>query len=205
MGSILVKTSLKIAFCGAEPWTNSMRAEIENAFHIDAIDAYGLSEVIGPGVASNASKKKRVPIFGRIIFIPRSSILSPAKFCGTANLGRSCLRPSLRRLCRSSGTELEILRVYCRDRYAPCVEWRKLLVGRMTCSSSAASMFFQHRLKSRYCDARASGHISSSNYAVTDAWTACTCERKHGRATPMKMREQRKVSYSCPTFETQSV
>src|SRR5271170_2595231 len=142
-------------------------------------------KLLDPEWHANASKKKRVPIFGRIIFIPRSSILSPAKSCGTANLGRLCLRPSLRRQCRSSGTELEILRVYCRDRYAPCVEWRKLLVGRMTCSSSAASMFFQHRLKSRYCGVKELGHISSSNYAATDAWTACACERKHGQATPM--------------------
>lgn len=52
------KTSLKIAFCGAEPWTNSMRAEIESAFDIDAIDTYGLSELIGPGVASECVETK---------------------------------------------------------------------------------------------------------------------------------------------------
>ncbi len=53
------RTSLKLAFCGAEPWTNSMRAEIENAFDIDAIDAYGLSEVIGPGVACECIETKK--------------------------------------------------------------------------------------------------------------------------------------------------
>jgi phenylacetate-CoA ligase len=52
------KTSLKIAFCGAEPWTNSMRAEIENAFDIDATDTYGLSELIGPGVATECIESK---------------------------------------------------------------------------------------------------------------------------------------------------
>ena len=53
------KTSLKIAFCGAEPWTtNSMRAEIEGAFNIDAVDGYGLSELIGPGVASECIETK---------------------------------------------------------------------------------------------------------------------------------------------------
>jgi phenylacetate-CoA ligase len=51
-------TSLKIAFCGAEPWTNSMRTEIEDAFDIDAIDTYGLSELIGPGVASECVETK---------------------------------------------------------------------------------------------------------------------------------------------------
>jgi len=45
------KSSLKIAMCGAEPWTNAMRDEIEAAFDIHAIDNYGLSEVIGPGVS----------------------------------------------------------------------------------------------------------------------------------------------------------
>jgi phenylacetate-CoA ligase len=52
------KTSLKIAFCGAEPWTNSMRAEIESAFDIDAVDTYGLSELIGPGVATECVETK---------------------------------------------------------------------------------------------------------------------------------------------------
>ena len=52
------KTSLKIALCGAEPWTNEMRREIENAFDIDAVDTYGLSELIGPGVASECVEAK---------------------------------------------------------------------------------------------------------------------------------------------------
>jgi phenylacetate-CoA ligase len=45
------KSSLKIGIFGAEPWTNAMRAEIEQTFDMDATDIYGLSEVIGPGVA----------------------------------------------------------------------------------------------------------------------------------------------------------
>jgi phenylacetate-CoA ligase len=52
------KTSLKIALCGAEPWTNAMRAEIESAFDIDAMDTYGLSELIGPGLASECIETK---------------------------------------------------------------------------------------------------------------------------------------------------
>jgi phenylacetate-CoA ligase len=52
------KTSLKIALCGAEPWTNSMRAEIEGAFDIHAVDTYGLSELIGPGMASECVETK---------------------------------------------------------------------------------------------------------------------------------------------------
>jgi phenylacetate-CoA ligase len=45
------KSSLKFGIFGAEPWTNAMRAEIEATFDMDATDIYGLSEVIGPGVA----------------------------------------------------------------------------------------------------------------------------------------------------------
>ena len=44
------KTSLRIAICGAEPWTEGMRAEIERRMGVRAVNIYGLSEVIGPGV-----------------------------------------------------------------------------------------------------------------------------------------------------------
>ena len=63
--------SLKIAMCGAEPWTNAMRAEIEDAFDLHAIDNYGLSEIIGPGVSVNASRARMGRTSGKIIFIPR--------------------------------------------------------------------------------------------------------------------------------------
>jgi phenylacetate-CoA ligase len=52
------QSSIKIAMCGAEPWTNAMRAEIEDAFDMHAIDNYGLSEVIGPGVSCECIEDK---------------------------------------------------------------------------------------------------------------------------------------------------
>lgn len=52
------ETSLKIGIFGAEPWTEAMRREIEEAFNIDAVDIYGLSEVIGPGVANECVETK---------------------------------------------------------------------------------------------------------------------------------------------------
>jgi len=52
------KSSLKIGIFGAEPWTNAMRAEIEGAFDMDATDIYGLSEVMGPGVAQECVETK---------------------------------------------------------------------------------------------------------------------------------------------------
>ncbi|MEJ1974660.1 MAG: phenylacetate--CoA ligase PaaK [Acetobacteraceae bacterium] len=51
-------SSLRIGLFGAEPWTNAMRAEIERAFAMDAVDIYGLSEVIGPGVAQECVETK---------------------------------------------------------------------------------------------------------------------------------------------------
>jgi phenylacetate-CoA ligase len=51
-------SSLQIGLFGAEPWTNAMRAEIERGFDMHAVDLYGLSEVIGPGVASECVETK---------------------------------------------------------------------------------------------------------------------------------------------------
>jgi len=51
-------SSLKVGIFGAEPWTNAMREEIENAFDMHAVDIYGLSEVIGPGVANECVESK---------------------------------------------------------------------------------------------------------------------------------------------------
>jgi len=50
--------SLRIGICGAEPWTEAMRSEIEARMGIDAVDIYGLSEVMGPGVASECVETK---------------------------------------------------------------------------------------------------------------------------------------------------
>ena len=52
------ESSLKIGIFGAEPWTGAMRQEIEAAFGMDAVDIYGLSEVMGPGVASECVETK---------------------------------------------------------------------------------------------------------------------------------------------------
>ncbi|WP_405522401.1 phenylacetate--CoA ligase [Streptomyces canus] len=51
-------TSLRVGIFGAEPWTEEMRREIEERFAIDAVDIYGLSEVIGPGVAQECVETK---------------------------------------------------------------------------------------------------------------------------------------------------
>jgi phenylacetate-CoA ligase len=65
-----VSTSLEIGIFGAEPWTDQMRAEIEQRCHIDAVDIYGLSEVMGPGVAQEAAATKDGPHIWEDHFYP---------------------------------------------------------------------------------------------------------------------------------------
>ena len=64
------QTSLRIGIHGAEPWSNEMRREIETMFGIDAVDIYGLSEVIGPGVASECVETKDGPTIWEDHFYP---------------------------------------------------------------------------------------------------------------------------------------
>ena len=52
------QSSLETAIFGAEPWTNAMRQEIEQAFDMHAVDIYGLSEIMGPGVANECVETK---------------------------------------------------------------------------------------------------------------------------------------------------
>ncbi len=64
-------TSLRVGIFGAEPWTDDMRRELEQQLDIDAVDIYGLSEVIGPGVANECVETKMGHTSGKIIFTPR--------------------------------------------------------------------------------------------------------------------------------------
>lgn len=52
------KSSLSVGVFGAEPWTNAMRLEVEAAFDMHAVDIYGISEIIGPGVANECVETK---------------------------------------------------------------------------------------------------------------------------------------------------
>ena len=52
------QSSLRVGIFGAEPWTNAMREEIEQAFDMHAVDIYGLSEIMGPGVANECVETK---------------------------------------------------------------------------------------------------------------------------------------------------
>src|SRR5579863_10539575 len=69
-------TSLRLGLFGAEPWGEGMRAEIESAFDLDACDIYGLSEVMGPGVAQEFARTKEGPTIWEDHFI--AEIVDPA-------------------------------------------------------------------------------------------------------------------------------
>ncbi|MCA0928108.1 phenylacetate--CoA ligase PaaK [Ruegeria profundi] len=70
------KSSLKVGIFGAEPWTDAMRAEVEAAFDMHAVDIYGLSEIMGPGVASECVETKDGPVIWEDHFLPE--IIDPA-------------------------------------------------------------------------------------------------------------------------------
>ncbi|HEV7713626.1 MAG TPA: phenylacetate--CoA ligase PaaK [Asanoa sp.] len=63
-------TSLRLGILGAEPWTEDMRREIEERLGIDAVDIYGLSEVMGPGVANECVETKDGPHIWEDHFYP---------------------------------------------------------------------------------------------------------------------------------------
>ena len=73
---------LRVGVFGAEPWTENMRREIEDKLRIKAIDIYGLSEVIGPGVASECLVQEGLHI-NEDHFYPE--IIDPVNIAGPAS------------------------------------------------------------------------------------------------------------------------
>jgi phenylacetate-CoA ligase len=69
-GMVPAESSLRIGIFGAEPWTNDMRCAIEQRMGLDAVDIYGLSEVMGPGVASECVETKDGPTIWEDHFYP---------------------------------------------------------------------------------------------------------------------------------------
>jgi phenylacetate-CoA ligase len=74
-GLSAAESSLRIGIFGAEPWTNDMRQVIEKRMGIDAVDIYGLSEIIGPGVANECVETKDGPTIWEDHFYPE--IINP--------------------------------------------------------------------------------------------------------------------------------
>ncbi len=64
------ESSLSVGVFGAEPWTDAMRKEVEAAFDMHAVDIYGLSEIMGPGVANECVETKDGPVIWEDHFLP---------------------------------------------------------------------------------------------------------------------------------------
>jgi len=69
------KLALRCGIFGAEPWTSAMRDDIEKRMHFDAVDIYGLSEVMGPGIAQECIESKDGPVIWEDHFYPE--IINP--------------------------------------------------------------------------------------------------------------------------------
>src|SRR6266446_5169322 len=96
------QSSLKIGIFGAEPWTNAMRAEIEQAFDMDVTDIYGLPEVIDPGTGAVLPDGER----GELVFTSLTKQAFPIIRYRTRDLTRllpGTARPGMRRMEKVTG------------------------------------------------------------------------------------------------------
>ena len=117
-GVDLRKTKLRVGYLGAEPWTESMRRQIEQRLPLKAIDIYGLSEVIGPGVASECLQQDGLHVFEdhfypEIIDPATGAVLEPGQ---TGELVFTCLTKRGMPLIRYRTRDLSSLR----DDECPC-------------------------------------------------------------------------------------
>jgi len=100
MGVSFRDLKFKAGVFGAEPWTEQMRQEIERKLNLKAMDIYGLSEIIGPGVSVECIEAQSGLHVFEDHFIPRSSIREPRRCFPTALRASSSSPPSPRRPSR---------------------------------------------------------------------------------------------------------
>lgn len=92
--------SIKTGIFGAEPWTNEMRREIEERLGIDALDIYGLSEVMGPGVAMECLESKDGPTIWEDHFYPEIIHPETGEVLPDGELVNWYLPPLPKKVCR---------------------------------------------------------------------------------------------------------
>lgn len=119
-------SSLKVGIFGAEPWTPEMRLAIEKRMGISAVDIYGLSEVMGPGVASECAETKDGPTIWEDHFYPEVIDPVTGEVLPDGEFGELVFTSLSRRPCRSSVTGPGISRGCCPAApAAPSAAWRK--------------------------------------------------------------------------------
>jgi phenylacetate-CoA ligase len=79
--------SIQVGIFGAEPWTDAMRAEMEQAFDMHAVDIYGLSEIMGPGVACECVETKDGPVIWEDHFYPEIINPETGAVCADGEMG----------------------------------------------------------------------------------------------------------------------
>ncbi len=92
-------SSLKVGIFGAEPWTEAMRQEIEAKAGIAAVDIYGLSEIMGPGVASECVESQDGPVIWEDHFYPEIIDPQTGEVLPTDRKASWCSPPCPRRRC----------------------------------------------------------------------------------------------------------
>ena len=90
-GMDAAQCSLEVGIFGAEPWTDELRAEIEARLGIDAVDIYGLSEVMGPGVAQECAETKDGPTLWEDHFYPEIIDPDTGEVLGEGSFGELVL------------------------------------------------------------------------------------------------------------------
>ena len=127
------ESSLKVGIFGAEPWTDAMRAEIEARAGIDAVDIYGLSEVMGPGVASECIESKDGPVIWEDHFYPEIIDPETGEVLPDGSDGELVFTRCRRRRCPSSATARATSRACWRRLRAPCAASARSPAARTTC------------------------------------------------------------------------
>ena len=166
---------LRAGVFGAEPWTESMRRHIEAAGGIQAFDIYGLSEIIGPGVARRVPRARTACTSSRTTSTRRSSIPRPAEPLPDGDEGELVLTtlskqamPMIRYRTRDI-TALDAGRLPLRPHAAAHAAHRR--AAATTCSSFAASTSSPRRSKRRCWRWKARCRTTRSSSPASRAWT----------------------------------
>jgi phenylacetate-CoA ligase len=117
MGVDFSNTKLRVGVFGAEPWTEGMRQEVEKRLHLDAVDIYGLSEILGPGVAIECLEAKQGLHIFEDHFVPEIINPTTLEAVPTGDLGELVITTLTKEA-------FPLLRYRTRDitslNYAPC-------------------------------------------------------------------------------------
>ena len=182
MGVDLRETSLRVGIFGAEPWSHEMRQELEAKTGLLAIDIYGLSEVIGPGVSVECEHQNGLHIF-EDHFLPE--IVDPATgeplpYGENGELVITTLTKKALPVIRYRTGDITALHPRkMRHADGRSCAWTRSAVVRTTCSSYAASTCSRRRLKPFCFRSKVSSRTIRSWSTVTARWMTWKCGSRY--------------------------